>query len=57
MVEHSINDYVAIGAILNTESSSDIKRIISVVDDATLKDLTRKTAPESSEIPFAAQNG
>ena len=57
MLEHSFNNDVAISAFLNTKSSSDIKCIIAVVYDAALEDLARKAAPQSSQIPFAAQNG
>ena len=56
MVEHSRSLYVAIATFLDAKASIDSERIVVVVDDATHDHLSRKTAPQSSEIPFAAQN-
>ena len=56
VVEHSRSLYVAITVLLNTKDSIDRERIVVVVDDATSHHLSGKTAPQSSEIPFAPQN-
>jgi hypothetical protein len=56
VVEHCRSLYVAIAAFLYTKGSIDCERIVVVVDDATSDVLSRKTAPRSSGIPFAAQN-
>ena len=56
MVEHSRSLYVAIATILDAKGSIDSEHIVVVVDDATPDHLSRKPAPQSSEIPFAAQN-
>ena len=41
---------------LDTKGSIDCERIVVVIDDATSDHLSRKTSPQSSQIPFAAQN-
>ena len=56
VVEHSRSLCVAIATFLDTKGSIDCERIVVVVDDATSDDRSRKTAPQSSDIPFAAQN-
>lgn len=57
VVEHSSNNYVAVATFLNTKPNSDLELIIVRVEDNTIDNLTRKAAPQSSEIPFAAPNG
>ena len=56
MVEQPMTDHIAVSTFLDTKSNSDCERIISIVDDATVDDFPRKAAPQSHEIPFAAEN-
>ena len=56
MVENASSNCIAVATFLHTESNRDCERIISIVDDATVDNFPRKAAPQSTEIPFAAEN-
>ena len=56
MIEHSRNLHVATTMFLDTKGNIDSERLVVIVDDATPDHLSRRTAPQSSEIPFAVQN-
>jgi hypothetical protein len=54
VVEQSRNRHDPVATFLNPKPCSDFKCIFAGIEDLAINDPTRKAAPQSSEIPFAA---
>ena len=57
VVEHSRYHNIASPTPFQAKPRSDVKCIVSVVDDVSLENPARKIAPQCRQGPFAADDG